>query len=744
MADDQVNLSNCDTEPIHIPGQIQSHGFLVVVDAEQQIQFCSDNIEQFLSVSAAELIQKPLHFLESEIGYSLKPNFIADQLNLAKDAKKFDQFNPFAFNLAGVPYHLIIGLSGGYHLLEFEPVAATAPMDIEKVIGHTLFEILGKRVLQDLLDDTATQIRGITGYDRVMVYRFAEDGHGEVVSEARKDDLPAWLGLHYPASDIPKQARELYKLKLTRLIADVNTTPSRILSSGTDPEPLNLTNSQLRAVSPIHIQYLKNMGVSSSFSISLIYQNELWGLIACHHSSPKFIDYKSRQSARLIGQILSSALEYRQNDKIQQEQEEFIYHSKQLFSHLKENDNIEAALTSNSSTILDIVKASGAILVYNNKITRLGVTPNDVQLSGLILWVQKNIARSLYHNVSISAVYPPAWFYKDIASGMMVCVLSKEIKEYIIWFKPEIIQTVNWAGNPNKSFEPQEDGMKQISPRNSFEVWKQTVTGTSADWTTEEIKSAMNLKEEIIYIINAKASALRLLNEKLTLAYEELDAFSYTISHDLKNPLAVIKSYAQLLERDKSLGQQGKDFLKRISDRADKMNVMISEVLNYSRVGRLDIVYKSVDIAVMVKDIIADLKLLYASPDLHISTGEMPNLHGDRTMILQVFSNLISNAVKYSQQSRPSIIHIEGEVNAEETCYSVRDNGLGIVAEDHPKLFELFNRLDNAKDIEGSGVGLAIVKRIISKHQGRIWVESNLGAGSVFYVAFRHPTPAHP
>jgi chemotaxis family two-component system sensor kinase Cph1 len=172
------------------------------------------------------------------------------------------------------------------------------------MIGGSLSEMLADRNLKSLLKNSVVEVKNIIQYDRVMICRFADDGHGEVVAEAKNKKLQSWLGLHYPASDIPKQARELYKKNLIRLIGDVNVPTSRIIAEDGITEPLDLTCASLRAVSPIHIQYLKNMGVASSFSISLIYKNELWGLIACHNYTPKFIDYTSRKAAKLIGQIL--------------------------------------------------------------------------------------------------------------------------------------------------------------------------------------------------------------------------------------------------------------------------------------------------------------------------------------------------------------------------------------------------------------------------------------------------------
>ncbi|MBC7615755.1 MAG: GAF domain-containing protein [Pedobacter sp.] len=738
MSEFQVDLTNCDREPIHIPGQIQPHGFLIVLDQQYNISHCSDNISNLFPETGVNIIGLTLQYIELLIGGDYPLGFITNLISLGKINKSFEQSNPLKIDISGKDYYLIVSTAADYYLLDFEPTISDLTSDVQKMMGHSISKMLADKNLQSLLDNTALQVKNTINYDRVMIYRFAEDGHGEVVAENKKDELNSLLGLHYPASDIPKQARELYKKNLTRIIADVYTTPSKVSTMANNEQPLDLTNSQLRAVSPVHIQYLKNMGVASSFSISILCKNELWGLIACHNYTPRFIDYKSRESSKLLGQILSSALEFRQEEIHQHTQEIFKNNLDTLTKQLQETISIQDALTKQAVNLLDVVHASGSVLVYEKNIVKLGITPDDVQLARLIEWIKGNNTESVFHFTNLSAVYPEAIEYCAIASGIMVTVISRELGEYVIFFKPEILQFITWAGNPEKPTEIDGNGLMKISPRNSFKEWSQTVTGTSMNWSSEEISSMLRLKVEITYAINQKAGAIRLLNEKLQQAYDELDTFSYTISHDLKNPIAAIKSYAQLLGRGKTIGEREQVFLVRIADKADQMNLMINAVLNYSRIGRSDFEYITIDTKSLIKDIINDLRLVYSADNLNITVGETPDLQGDPTMIMQIFSNLIGNAVKYSNHLENANVHIEGILNDKDTCYTIKDNGLGIASYDLPHVFELFNRMDNVKNIEGSGVGLAIVKRIVEKHNGRIWVESKLNSGSVFSVSFNN------
>lgn len=738
MSGFKADLTNCDIEPIHIPGQIQSHGFIIVIDTAMIIQFHSNNISNLIPQAADIFIGESIDYIERLFGQTYQPDFIKQLISSGKTNKEFQRINPVPITISGTQYYLIISVSAGQYILEFELSASNFQLDVQGLMGNTIAEILTYSKLEELLENTAIQVKQVIDFDRVMIYRFAKDGHGEVVAEAKNPALTPWLGLHYPASDIPRQARELYKLNLTRLIADVESHPARINKAKNNPQDLDLTYSQLRAVSPIHIQYLKNMGVASSFSISLKFKGELWGLIACHNYTQRFIDFKSREYAKLIGQITSSALEFRQNEETLRNENEFSHSLEKIIKQLLETESIEKALTSEETTLLDIVKCGGAVLVHDKKIYKLGITPDDKQLLDLMFWINDQGKDTLYQTDNFSAVYPEAAAYKDSASGILISVLSRELGDYLIWFRAEQVQNLKWAGNPNKPVTIHDNGLLNISPRNSFAIWTETIAGFSEAWSIEDIKSVIKLKEEVNYGLNHKAGTARMMNERLKLAYQELESFSYTISHDLKNPIASIKSYAQLLIRDQNILERGQQMLQRIADRADQMNLMINAVLDYSRIGRTAMLLQPIKTENLIAEIVNDLDLIYADKNLKVVIGEVPDLQGDPIMVLQVFSNLIGNAVKYSQHSDTPTVHISGKLINDKVHYSIIDNGIGIAQNDLLSIFELFNRMDNVKDIEGSGVGLAIVKRIMEKHEGTIVAESELGIGSTFRLTFNH------
>lgn len=736
----QVDLTNCDKEPIHIPGKVQPHGFLVSVSsADLTITYISQNTGRFTGMNAKDLLGKHINELSVAINAAAPAEQLSQLLSVGTHNKSFESINPYHIEINGEAWYIIINPSGDQLVLEFEPAESDLSLDVQKVIGRSVTEILSGRNLDTLLTNAASEVKKVIAYDRVMIYRFNEDGHGEVVAEVKNDDLEPFFGLHYPATDIPRQARELYKINLTRIIADVNAEDAPIITYQEDGAPLDLTHSGLRAVSPIHVQYLKNMGVASSFSISLIAHGELWGLIACHNYSPRFINYKARDAAKLIGQLVSSALEYRQDEEDTEKLQQLTAAAGVVSENLKNYGNLQEALIAGKTTIKDITDAAGAAVIFDGSITTIGQTPTQEQISDIAIWLRANMSDAIYYTNRFPEIHTAARTYSDTASGIMACSLSKDLSELVIWFKPEQLTSISWAGKPDKPAELGADGLLHLSPRQSFEAWTEIVKHTSARWANEEVSAVVKVREEIIYAINRKANEIRLLNERLQLAYEELDTFSYTISHDLRTPLSSIKSYSEfLLQSNKSLDENAIRILERIVNGADKMNFLIQEILNYTRVGRTDVEFNKIDMTALIKEVTGEVLNALNPPNLQLNIGETPNIYGDQVMITQVFTNLINNAVKYSARSNPGVVEIKGVVENNETIYTVSDNGVGIDVNYFSRVFELFKRMDNVKDFEGTGVGLAIVKRIVEKHQARIWFDSKLKVGTVFYIAFRN------
>jgi chemotaxis family two-component system sensor kinase Cph1 len=738
MNEFKVDLLNCDIEPIHILGKIQSHGFLIAVNNKtHQISFVSENISAWVQNPVQHYINLPFEILEKEIGFIVSSvGLTISQMITIGNGRYPEINNPLQIKIKEVPYFLIINLSGEDTILELEPITSESQMDLQQTIGKSMSAILSAKSLDSMFQKTALEIKRIINYDRVMVYQFNEEGDGKIIAEEKTERLDPFLGLYYPASDIPKQARELYKLNLTRIIADVNSVDAALIGSSND-QSLDLTNAGLRAVSPIHIQYLRNMGVESSFSISLISGNELWGLIVCHNYSPSFINYKAREAAKLLGEILSSALEYRQGEEDSELFLSLNVKVDKLIDKLEKEDDVLTVLTQNAPSIKDITSACGVALVFDENITTSGLTPTTAQIKDIAVWLQSNMAATIYHTHRFPQIFSPALQYSHASSGILAYMLARDPGEFIIWFKQEQINEISWAGNPEKKPELNADGLMQLSPRKSFDSWTDLVKNTSEKWNRAEIAAVINLGEHAGYIIKRKVNEIKRLNELLKQSYDELNIFSYTITHDLRTPLSAIKSYAELLMiNNTSLDNQAQKVLERINACADRMALLITEILNYSMLGKADVKTDVIDVSSMILTIKTEVVAGLRVDNLQFEIGECPPIQGDAVLINQVFTNLINNAVKYSAKANPAKVSVSGVKKGKEIVYTITDNGIGIDNKYYHLVFELFKRMDNVKGFEGTGVGLAIVKRIMEKHHGKVWFESNLGLGTTFYLSF--------
>jgi chemotaxis family two-component system sensor kinase Cph1 len=733
MVKDDLDL--CSKEPIHIPGYIQAHGILIIIDSEGIIKYCSENFTQFAGLTVDNILESHISKYSKVFGKSENNNFILDLINLSWQGKNFKPINPYQVEIDGMIYNLILSLSDDHYILDFEQELSDLFSDPQNIVGASLSQMLADKDIDAILRNVVQQVKNIISYDRIMVYQFHDDGHGEVVAEERNDQLETWLGLHYPASDIPEQARNLYKKNLTRLISNVHEQNIPLMS--TTEVPADLSSSTLRAVSPVHIQYLKNMGVTSSFSVSIIVDDELWGLIACHNYSPRFINYRQRETAKLIGQVLSSCIGLRNQEKNQKEDMK-LQTAVLDVSRSLHNEKIADFIETCSPILLNAFKATGISFLYEGETTSIGTVP---ELSKI-----KEISEFLYDAANEVLItenskidFPELQLESVDFAGFAGCRLTKDIKDCVIVFRPEIIQTVKWAGDPNKIISHDERGQPFISPRNSFEEWSQQVKGSCLKWSSSEIRAIMEIRDEVNFAVGRKTAELRILNEKLRDAYSELDAFAHTVSHDLKIPLTTIKAFAELIIR-KSKEDDIKIMSTKIVDNSDRLNQMIKTVLEYSKVGQKDVKRESIDMSNLINDIVGQLLMSNLNANLNLVVKSTPDLSGDPILIFQVFLNLIENAVKYSHKTEYPVVEIDGQLEKDEVIYTVKDNGVGMSSDQQTKIFGLFNRVGKTNEYEGSGIGLATVKKIINRHGATIGVESEEGNGSTFTVKFPRKT----
>ncbi|MBE9052889.1 GAF domain-containing protein [Nostocales cyanobacterium LEGE 11386] len=739
----QVDLSNCNKEPIHIPGSIQPHGVLLALkEADLTILQISNNTFNLIGLKPEDLVNKNLNYLLD-----------SEQITLLKDSLTQDDLpiiNPIEFTINigkdFVYFDGILHRSQGILILELEPrllEKSNAFFKFYHLVKQAMSKLQLASTLTELSQILVKEVKKLTGFDRVMLYRFDENWNGTVIAEEKPEYLTSYLSLHYPASDIPKQARKLYSQNWLRLIPDANYQPAAIVPTNnplTD-EPLDLSRSVLRSVSPIHIEYMHNMGVTASMSISIMKEGKLWGLIACHHQTPKYIPYEIRNACEFLGQMTSLEMAVKEDSEdIESKIQVKYYHSK-LVEYMSLENNFIDGLINNQPNILNLVNAQGAAICFNDNLFTVGITPEQQNIQDLVEWINQNLHEEIFYTDALSRIYPEAEKLRDVASGLMVLSISKTQKNYVLWFRPEVVRTVDWGGNPHKPVEVKANGSIHISPRKSFELWKETVLLKSHPWKSYEVNAALELRSAIIGMVLRKADELAQLNIELERSNNELDAFAYIASHDLKEPLRGIHNYSNFLIEDygETLDEEGKTKLKTLIRLTQRMEDLIDSLLLFSRLGRVDLSMQLTDINSVVHRSLDLLSARIEEMQVQIIIPRsLPTVYCDRVQIVEVFNNLIANAIKYNDKTEKWIEIGYIDESPAPMVFYVRDNGIGIQEKHFEAIFRIFKRLHGpSKYGGGTGAGLTIVKKIVERHGGKIWVESTYGEGSTFYFTLQ-------
>lgn len=744
---DLVNLTNCESEPIHIPGSIQPHGFMLGVNSHTYIiDFCSENCAEYMGITPQMIL-----------GKTLADIFSAEEADGFKEyasAPHIDSANPYVFSVENIFYNTTVHTSNETLILELEPFPDGA-INLPNLYNQTrtFVSFMEKTsYLPELCQEIANQTREITGYDRVMIYKFDPTYNGEVIAESKREDLDSLAGQKYPHTDIPVQARELYIRNPLRMIADINYTPVPILTlddaSEKTNKSLDLSLSILRSVSPIHVEYLKNMGVGATLTISLLQNQKLWGLIACHHYSPKILPHYTRLSALLQGHFLTSQI------AVREVAEEFEVSQKvdkslvELLSKLHENENFIEEYHHDDS-LLKLANATGVAIFLNNKLYKNGITPADEPLISLFHFLADHFKTQGLVTHCLSDQYPEGHAISQQAAGIIYHALSGN-SDGIIWMRQEKIETINWGGNPHKAMLPNEEGLR-LSPRKSFELWMQVVKYQSAPWRKSEINVASGfsyaLQKHINYrVIQTQEDANRVLNEELKTANQELANLNWISTHDLKEPLRKIQIFAsKVLDReDPDLSAQVKDSVGRMRLAAQKMQNLIEDILAYSKAGNMEKVFEEIDLNIVLKNVLRELQDNIEERHVTIHAQELPAVKVIPFQIHQLFLNLISNAIKFTDHDTTPDIDIKvnvvdgSEINEIisplQKFYGIsfQDNGIGFDEEYETRIFDVFQRLHPAHKYPGTGIGLAICKKIAENHKGFITVRSKPGSGSTF------------
>jgi chemotaxis family two-component system sensor kinase Cph1 len=421
------------------------------------------------------------------------------------------------FGDAATPFNALLhNPPGGGLIIELE--RAGSPIDLIAPVERILQTLLAKSSLQALCDSAAQIFRELTGYDRVMVYRFDDEGHGEVFSETKKAELEAFLGNRYPASDIPQIARRLYERNRVRLLVDINYTPIPLVPrlspiSGGD---LDMSLCFLRSVSPIHVQYLKNMGVAATLVVSLMVGGRLWGLISCHHYSPRFLPFEMRAICELLAEVIGTRLTALESFAQGQGELSVRRLEQRMIESISRDGDWRGALFDSARSLLLPLGATGAALLYDGQIMTTGEVPGTEHIREISAWLESKLIDGVYSTSGLGALEPSFVLLTPVASGIAATRISGEPNEMLVWFRGERVRTVTWGGNPFKPVSVGDDP-SDLSPRRSFAQWHQIVEGTSDPWTVADMTAARLIGSSVTDVI------LQFRSVRILIAQDQLD-----------------------------------------------------------------------------------------------------------------------------------------------------------------------------------------------------------------------------
>ncbi|WKN43104.1 ATP-binding protein [Tunicatimonas pelagia] len=1026
-------IAGCASEPIHIPGYIQPHGYLIEYDRkEETIRAVSENIEEFLGIATKELLSKNLSLLFEEINIALILKKI-EQVERQDHPSYFLFHRPLNIAFRQMPeieFEVSVHTLPDTALLELVPRTKQSELDFfefNELTQDTLYWLnkIGTTPDENIFGICAREIKKITGFGRVMIYRFDSDYNGQVIAEDC-GAMDSFLGLHFPSTDIPPQARELYLKNWFRIISDIDYQPVAIAQKKVEANPIDLSYSLLRSVSPVHVQYLKNMGVQASMSISIIVNQKLWGLIACHHHVPCYVSSARRTAAIYLGQYLSLHISRQEKGLIKERKFEAKSFQNLLLTNVTSDlSTFYRVVEEHENRILKLVEADGMMLILQDKVTvSNGLVVDAVHISDFVEWLNGATKNTLYYATDqLQNEYGKAERFQNSIYGVLAIPLLGYQNSYVIWFKKELLALVHWGGSKEKAIGVNKQGQLTLTPRTSFATFQETVQGISSPWEEIDIEIALefaqslallqikylqevredrdqlralnvqrafHLKESLIQeqlvtqrlhaVLESSSDAIvaldsdlsiivlnnnyqklfqnrygkvpqigdsllssskeakekkRLLNicklafksekrqeffddyhdltgnlvytqttvdmlydhqeeaigtlvnirditkmktaeleikqlfakyrlvvksvsslvwttnpqgefdtiqkgwceytgqeleqysglgwlnaihvedrselntlwkegvdqqeecefeariwnqatkehhfakvfaipirnrtnaidewfcccldmqatkeremslEKALIELEasnlELERFAYVASHDLQEPLRMISSYLELIERRyrNILDIKGISFMNYAIDGANRMKRLIQDILAYSRLSKYEDITE-VDITSIIHQVCEQQMMRIEEKNAVIQTANLPVVRGVSFQIIQLFSNLISNALKFSVADRQPIISIKAVEQESHWKFSVEDNGVGIPKKHQEKIFELFFRAHADPKYQGTGIGLPICKRVVVNHGGTITIQSKVNTGTtLIFTLLKTPT----
>jgi light-regulated signal transduction histidine kinase (bacteriophytochrome) len=714
MNDSLTDLDSCANEPIRVPGAIQPHGRMLVLDAEtgEALAFSANWRDAAQRRDALAAVDR--RALDLPDGESPAPLGIV--------------------RIAGAEADVSAHRLGRHVIVEFEPSAINRDTQapIYSLARHFLPQLQQARAVDDLLRIGVRELKRLTGFGRCMAYRFDRDGHGEVLAEAMDEGYESYAGHRFPASDIPAQARALYCLNFIRLIPDSNYEPVPLasLDPALAPTGVDLSLAGLRSVSPVHLEYMRNMGTRASMSVSIVVRGRLWGLVSCHDREPRFLSFPTRAACEHLGRLLSVQVEAAEERSEVEQRHELRQLTLQIIAQRADLDASLLGLVSEPAPLLRLAQAAGVAVVLNDACRSYGEVPPAPEILALAEWVRHR-GDEVFDSDRLAEAWPAAAGWGDIGAGVLAISISQVHRHVILWFRTAVVQTITWAGRPYK--EVRHDG--RIQPRSSFASWKEELQGRALAWTSAQVAGVTELRQSLIGIVLRRAEELNEVAAELGRVNKELEAFSYTVSHDLRAPMRHIAGYVDLVLdiEGAKLGDKARRYLGHVKDASAYSGRLVDALLDFSRMGRTALKPGPVNAQALCSDIARELSRFES--DRHIEwdiSPALPVLWADPTLIQVALRNLMSNAVKYSRDREVTQVHVIPVERGGRTGVEVVDNGVGFDMRYVDKLFGVFQRLHQSEQFEGTGIGLASFRRIVERHGGEVWARGVPGEGARF------------
>lgn len=531
----RVELTACDLEPIHEIGSIQAGGYLFAVD--------SDWIITRASANCVELFNKALdEILGAQLGTLLLPDAvhtIRNKLSSMQGADAVERTFAIALRHDGPMVDLAIHRADQLVVIEAEASEPSGDHNAGAMVRSMIDRVQDELSVVGLTEQAVRLVQALTGYDRVMIYKFHPDASGEVIAEHVRAGMEPYLGLRYPASDIPQQARSLLARNPVRVLFDTHGPSSPIMSNGpADEAPLDMSMSALRTHSKMHLEYLQNMGVGASLTISLLKNGALWGLIACHHNTPRRVGFERRTTAELFAQILSLLIDRCERNEVLKYEAQTRQLTGTILATIATNGSANQDFNELSNHLLDVVPCDGSALCLDGKVTLRGTTPTLEEFGNLRAFLDGVADSQVYSTDEIGAVYPPGKTFAERAAGMLAIPISTVPRDYLVFFRKETASTVTWAGDPTKAARSEGLNGDRLTPRKSFEAWQEKVQGKSVPWTESEKRGAEALKVTVLEVV------LRLISSaegERAQASEKQELLVAELNHRVRNILGLIR-----------------------------------------------------------------------------------------------------------------------------------------------------------------------------------------------------------